>query len=248
MRTANPLLRADTFDLRAQSSQSSMTIMGTVNKTGFLVLLLFGCAMWAWNQFPVAGRAIPAGIYPWLVGAAIGAVVLALVTSFKKEIAFVTAPIYAACEGVLLGTISALFEARFPGIAIQAIGLTATTLLGLLLAYRSGLIKATENFKLGVTAATGAICLMYFLSWILRLFGVPMPFLHDSGILSIGISMVIVAVAALNLVLDFDFIEQGEANGAPKHMEWYAAFGLLVTLVWLYIETLRLLAKLQDRR
>lgn len=248
MRTANPLLRADTFDLRAQSSQSTMSIMGTVNKTAFLVLIVFGCAMWTWNEFPVTGRGINAGVYPWLIGASIGGLVLALVTSFKKEAAFVTAPLYAACEGVLLGAISALFEARFPGIAIQATGLTATTLIGLLLAYRSGLIKATENFKLGVTAATGAICLMYFLSWILRMFGVPMPFLHDSGLLSIGISMVIVAVAALNLVLDFDFIEQGQANGAPKHMEWYAAFGLLVTLVWLYIETLRLLAKLQDRR
>ena len=145
-----------------------------------------------------------------------------------------------------LGVVSALFEASFPGIAIQAVGLTAGTLFALLLAYRSGLIAATENFKLGVTAATGAIMLVYLVSWVLRMFGVSMPFLHDNGIVGIGISIVIVVVAALNLVLDFDFIEQGEEKKAPKYMEWYAAFGLLVTLVWLYLEMLRLLAKLRS--
>jgi uncharacterized YccA/Bax inhibitor family protein len=247
MRTANPLLRADTFDVRARSEQSTMTILGTVHKTGFLVLIVFAVAMWLWKEFPVRAGAIPAGLYPWLIGGAIGGLVTALVTSFKKEIAFVTAPLYAACEGLVLGGISALFDALYPGIAIQATGLTATTLLALLFAYRSGLIRATENFKLGVTAATGAIMLMYLASWILGMFGVPLPFLHGNGVLSIGISMVIVVIAALNLVLDFDFIEQGQEQGAPKHMEWYAAFGLLVTLVWLYIETIRLLAKLQSR-
>ncbi len=247
MRTANPILRADTFDLRAQTNQGTMTIMGTVNKTGFLVLIVFAFAMWVWKEYPVAGGRIAAGLYPWLIGGAIGGVVLALVTSFKKEAARFTAPLYAACEGIVLGAISALFDSIYPGIAIQATGITAATLLALLFAYRSGLIKATENFKLGVTAATGAIMLMYLVSWILGMFGVQMPFLHDNGILGIGISMVIVVIAALNLVLDFDFIEQGQANGAPKHMEWYAAFGLLVTLVWLYVETLRLLAKLQSR-
>jgi uncharacterized YccA/Bax inhibitor family protein len=247
MRTANPILRADTFDLRAGTTQSTMTIMGTVHRTALLVLIVLSSAIWIWHEFPIAGREIPAGLYPWMIGGAVGGLVLALVTSFKRDWARVTAPLYAACEGLFLGGISALFDKLHPGIAIQAIGLTATTLFALLLAYRSGLVKATENFRLGVTAATGAIMLMYLVSFVLRMFGVPMPFLHDSGLLSIGISMVIVVVAALNLVLDFDFIEQGQANGAPKHMEWYAAFGLLVTLVWLYIETLRLLAKLQSR-
>ncbi len=248
MRTSNPMLRADSFDLRAKAGQSTMTILGAVNKTTLLVLIVLVAAFAVWDQFPVTKAGMAPGLYPWLIGALIGGAVLALVTTFRPHVAFVTAPLYAACEGILLGTISAMFEARFPGIAIKATGLTATTLLALLLAYRSGLIRATENFKLGVTAATGAIALFYLATWILRMFGVPMPFLHDSGLLSIGISMGIVVVAALNLVLDFDFIEQGQANGAPKSMEWYAAFGLLVTLVWLYVETLRLLAKLQDRR
>ncbi len=247
MRTANPILRANTFDLRAAPNTTTMTIMGTVHKTAFLVLIVLGFAMWVWKEFPVVGGRIPAGLYPWLIGGVIGGLVMALVTRFKMDAARFTAPIYAACEGIVLGGISALFDSIYPGIAIQATGLTATTLLALLFAYRSGLIRATENFKLGVTAATGAVCLLYLASWLLGMFGIQMPLLHDNGILGIGISMVIVVIAALNLVLDFDFIEQGQAKGAPKHMEWYASFGLLVTLVWLYIETLRLLSKLQSR-
>lgn len=247
MRTANPILRADTFDLRAERDESKMTILGTVHKTGFLVLIVLGFALFVWKEFPVTSRGIPAGLYPWMVGGMIGGAVMALVTSFKKEFARFTAPLYAACEGVFLGAISALFDSIYPGIAIQATGITAATLLALLFAYRSGLIRATENFKLGITAATGGIFLMYLISWILGMFGVQMPFLHSNGLIGIGISMVIVVVAALNLVLDFDFIEQGQAKGAPKHMEWYAAFGLLVTLVWLYVEALRLLSKLQSR-
>ena len=245
MRTSNPLLRADTFDLRAATADATMTVLGTVHKTAFLVLIVLGTAMWSWQELAAQGGQ---AMYPWLIGALIGGAVLALVTHFKRTIAVVTAPLYAACEGVVLGAISAAFEARFPGIAIQATGLTATTLLALLFAYRSGLIRATENFKLGVAAATSGIFLFYLASWILRMFGIEMPFLHSSGLIGIGISLFIVLIAALNLVLDFDFIEQGEANRAPKHMEWYAAFGLLVTLVWLYLETLRLLAKLQSNR
>lgn len=244
MRTSNPLLQANTFDLRAEAGATSMTIMGTVHKTALLVLAVFGSAIWSWNKLGAEGGA---AVYPWLIGSVIGSLVLALVTHWKKHLAYLTAPAYALCEGVILGAISALFEQRFPGIAMQATGITATTLLGLLAAYRSGLIRATENFKLGVAAATSGIFLFYLASWILRMFGIEMPFLHSNGLVGIGISLFIVLIAALNLVLDFDFIEQGEANKAPKHMEWYAAFGLLVTLVWLYLETLRLLAKLQSR-
>jgi uncharacterized YccA/Bax inhibitor family protein len=245
MRTANPVLRSDTFDVRAATGAGTMTIMGTVNKTALLVLAVFGSAIWAWRKLLTEGGA---HVYPWLIGSLIAGGVLSLVTVFKKEIANLTAVPYALCEGVLLGAISAAMESRFPGIALQATGLTATTLLALLFAYRAGLIRATEKFRSGVLAATGGIFLLYLISFVLGLFGVHMPFLHDSGIVGIGISMVIVVVAALNLVLDFDFIERGQANGAPKYMEWYAAFGLLVTLVWLYLEILRLLAKLQDRR
>src|SRR5690606_6083896 len=145
------------------------------------------------------------------------------------------------------GGISAMFEVRFPGIVIQAVGLTFAVFAALLFAYKSGVIKATENFKLGVTAATGGILLFYLTTFILGLFGVNTAFMHDSSPLSIGISLVIVAVASLNLVMDFDFIESGADRGAPSHMEWYGAFGLTVTLVWLYLEMLRLLAKLQSR-
>ena len=184
-----------------------MTVMGAVHKTGFLVFLVFTSAYWAWQQFPPTGGAAAAGAYPWLIGSAIGGVVVGLVTGFQKHWAMITSPIYALLEGVFLGVVSALFEASFPGIAIQAVGLTAGTLFALLLAYRSGLIAATENFKLGVTAATGAIMLVYLVSWVLRMFGVSMPFLHDNGIVGIGIRpctgaiFVLVAAWRLDLLL-----------------------------------------------
>lgn len=185
---------------------------------------------------------------PFVWGGLIGGLVVALVTVFKKEWSPVTAPLYAVLEGLAIGAISAVFEQRFPGIVMQAVGLTFGTLAALLLAYRSGLVRATENFKLGVVAATGGIMLLYLVNIGMRLFGFEgMGFIHDSGWLGIGFSAVVVVVAALNLVLDFDFIEQGVEHGAPKYMEWYGAFGLLVTLVWLYLEILRLLAKLQSR-
>ena len=185
---------------------------------------------------------------PWIIGGAIGGFVVALITIFKKQWAAFTAPLYALLEGLFLGGFSAIFEAKYPGIVIQAVTLTFGTLFCLLLAYRSGLIKATENFKLGVVAATGGIALIYMATIFLGFFGVRMPFIHESGTIGIAFSLFVVVIAALNLVLDFDFIENGAARGAPKYMEWYAAFGLMVTLIWLYIEILRLLAKLRGRR
>ena len=190
----------------------------------------------------------PAAVMPWMIGGAIGGFVVALITVFKKTWSPITAPIYALLEGLFIGCISSTFEARYPGIVIQAVGLTFGTLFGLLVAYKTGIIKATENFKLGVVAATGGIALIYFVSIILGFLGIGVPFIHESGLLGIGFSLFVVVIAALNLVLDFDFIEHGAEQGAPKYMEWYAAFGLMVTLVWLYIEILRLLAKLRDRR
>jgi len=148
---------------------------------------------------------------------------------------------------LMLGGISSIFESMYPGIVIQAVALTFGTLFALLFAYKSGLIKATENFKLGVAAATGAIFMIYLATIVLGMFGVSIPFIHESGLIGIGFSLFVVTIAALNLVLDFDFIETGAETGAPKFMEWYAAFGLMVTLVWLYIEILRLLAKLRSR-
>lgn len=245
MRSANPALNDKTFQAFGSYAQSqAMSLQGTVNKTGILLFLVFVSAAWVWNMhFNDAG----ANINPWMIGGAIGGLVMGLITSFRPASAGITAPIYAVLEGLFLGGISAIFEARYPGIVIQAIGLTFGTMFSLLLAYKSGMIKATENFKLGVAAATGAIFLMYMVSMIMNLFGATMPFLHESSPLGIGISLVIVVVAALNLVLDFDFIENGAEQGAPKYMEWYGAFGLVVTLVWLYIEFLRLLSKLRSR-
>jgi uncharacterized YccA/Bax inhibitor family protein len=157
-------------------------------------------------------------------------------------------PVYAAFEGLLLGGISAMYEQRYEGIVINAVALTFGTLAALLLAYRAGLVRATENFKLGIFAATGGIALVYLISMVMGFFGRSIPYIHESGLIGIGFSLFVVTIAALNLVLDFDFIERGAELGAPRYMEWVGAFGLLVTLVWLYLEILRLLAKLQDRR
>ena len=222
-----------------------MTIQGTVNKTALLLLLVLFSSSWTWNLYFSAGD--PAVVMPWVFGGLIGGFIVALITVFKKQWAVLTAPIYSLLEGLALGGISAIFEARFPGIVIQAVGLTFGTLFCLLMAYKSGMIKVTENFKLGVVAATGAIALFYVVSLLLGMFGISIPFIHGSGIIGIGFSLFVVAIAALNLVLDFDFIENGAARGAPQYMEWYAAFGLIVTLVWLYIEILRLLSKLRSR-
>lgn len=238
MRTANPALNAKTFDVAGTGSQV-MTLQGTVSRTSMLLALLFAATMLTWNKAPSFGL---------LVGSLIGSIIFALITIFKKPAAPITAPLYAICEGVLLGAISTTFEARFPGIVFQAILLTFGTLGALLLAYTSRLIKPTENFKLGIVAATGGIAIFYLVAMILGFFGMQIPMIYSSGPVGIGFSAVVVVIAALNLVLDFDFIEQGAERGAPKYMEWYAAFGLVVTLVWLYLEILRLLSKLQSRR
>ena len=256
IRSGNPALKESTFlDLGSGSvvsrgAEGAMTLNGTVNKTGLLLLLSVLTAAFAWNQsiITVNGeeQVAPAVMF-YMIGGAIGGLILALATVFKKEWSPVTAPLYALVEGFFLGAISALYELRFEGIVFQAVVLTFGTLGALLFAYRSGLIRATENFKLGVVAATGGIALVYLVSIVLRLFGKDIPLIHESGIVGIGFSLFVVVIAALNLVLDFDFIESGVEQGAPKYMEWYGAFGLMVTLVWLYVEFLRLLAKLQSR-
>jgi len=248
MRTANPALNDKTFRNlpRVAVGEETMTINGTANKTGFLLLFVFLAASFTWGKLMETGD--PGSVLPWMIGGALGGFVVAIVTVFKPQWAGITAPLYAILEGLFLGGLSSLMEMQYPGIVIQAVALTFGTLLALLFAYRSGLIQATENFRLGVTAATGGIALIYLLTMGLGFFGINIPYIHESGLIGIGFSLFVVVIAALNLVLDFDFIENGAERGAPKFMEWYAAFGLLVTLVWLYIEILRLLAKLNNRR
>lgn len=251
MRTGNPALNNKTFEQfgnyyaeeYAGDRSHLMTLHGTATKTCILLLLAVGAAIFTWNQALVNPQA--AG--PFIMGGAIVGLIIAFVTVFKPVWSPVTAPLYAVAEGLCLGALSALINAQYPGIAFQAVCLTFGTLFALLLAYQTRLIRATENFKLGVFAATGGICLVYLISWVARLFGTGIPFIHEAGVIGIGFSLFVVVIAALNLVLDFDFIETGVEHGAPKYMEWYGAFGLLVTLVWLYIEILRLLSKLQSR-
>jgi len=240
MRSGNPVLRSDTFrQARPLATGDVMTIQGTVNKTGILLLLCIFSASLVWKN--------PVAFMPFMWLSIIGGFIVALVTVFNKQWAGVTSPIYAFVEGLFLGCISALMERQYPGIVIQAVGLTFGTLFCLLMAYKSRLIKPTENFRLGIVAATGGIALFYFISLIVGFFGIRMPLIHSSGPLGIVFSLFVVTIAALNLVLDYDFIEKGSEYGAPKYMEWYGAFGLMVTLIWLYIEILRLLAKTRRR-
>ncbi|HUX43326.1 MAG TPA: Bax inhibitor-1/YccA family protein [Terracidiphilus sp.] len=252
MKTSNPALSEKTFrDLAgsgfggAIDESVRMTLSGTVNRTGVLFVCALATAAWTWHLYSQSHDM--ALVSPLLMVGVFGGFILAMVTIFKKEWSPVTAPIYALLEGLFLGGISALFNVRYPGIALQAIGLTFGTLFVLLLAYSSGMIRVTQKFRLGVIAATGGIMVFYFAEMILGFFGFHFTSINGSGIIGIGFSLFVCAIAALNLVLDFDFIEQGVKYGAPKYMEWYGAFGIMVTMVWLYLEILRLLSKINQR-
>lgn len=247
MKTSNPALKRMTATLAGQVRDASdvMTLQGTVNKTGFLLILLAIPATFTWNMF----RSDPTGAaLPIALAALIGGFVVALVTIFNMTWAPFTAPLYAILEGLCLGAISAVFETAYHGIAIEAVGLTFGVLLAMLIAYTSGLIRPSENFKLGIVAATGGIALLYVATMALGFFGVQIPYIYGNGPIGIAFSLFVVGLAALNLVLDFDLIETAVTSGAPKYMEWYGAFGILVTLIWLYLEMLRLLSKLSSRR
>lgn len=214
-----------------------MTLDGAVNKTGILLALCFSGAFVGWN-FPAL--AIPCALLGF---------VLAMVTIFRSpEKVASTAPFYAIAQGIFLGGVTMMFEGMYPGIAVQALGLTFGITVSLLFCYKSGLIKPTENFKLMIVSATAGIAILYLVSFIMSMFGSPISFIHSNGLMGIGFSVFVVGIAALNLVLDFDFIEEGAEVGLPKYMEWYGAFSLMVTLVWLYLEILRLLAKIASRR
>ncbi|MCD6134762.1 MAG: Bax inhibitor-1/YccA family protein [Candidatus Omnitrophica bacterium] len=244
MRSGNPMLRESIF-AEAKTLGGRMSIEGVVNKTGVLISLVLLAAAWVWSRFMTAGIEAISG---YMILGVIGGFILAMIVSFRPTSARTLAWIYALMEGLFLGGISAMFEARYPGLVMQAVMLTFGVFFSLLFAYKAKIIRASAKFRMGVVAATGGIALFYFAAMILGFFHVNIPFLYSASPLGIGFSIFVVIIAALNLVLDFDFIEQAAREGAPQYMEWYAAFGLVVTLVWLYIEILRLLAKLNERR
>lgn len=252
-KAGNPVISAKTFEKVQGAEGEVMTVRGTVNKFGFLFIMVLAGASFTWDIFYKTGNAeIGAeNVAPWMWGSMIGGFVLALVITFKKSWAPYLALGYALLEGLFLGGISAFFDYAFrdsyPGIIMQAVLLTLGTTGGMFLLYHFGIIRATNTFKKVIISATMGIAFFYLIAMVLRMFGVEMPYLHDNSMIGIGISLFIVAIAALNLILDFDMIEQGAAAGAPKYFEWYSAFGLLVTLVWLYLEILRLLSKLASR-
>lgn len=262
IRTANPALNAKSFgnfDLTRAAPRNVMTLQGAVNKTTILLVLLIAAAALVWHRIAQAAVGLPdpqaalgamaSAAQPWLWGGLIVGLILALVTIFAPKVSPFTAPLYALAEGAFIGAISVVVDVQFPDtpLAAQAAGCTFGVLAIMLVLYTTRILRPTRKFVFGVVAATGGVFLFYLVSILLGFFGVNVGFLHDSSPLSIGISGVIVVIAALNLILDFGFIEDQAARGAPKYMEWYAAFGLLVTLVWLYLEILRLLAKLQRR-
>ena len=242
IRSGNPALRKKTFENLTTTSDGVMTLDGTVNKTAISMGILLLAAYYTYSN----------AIMDYIIIGFIGGFILAIVTIFKKEWSPITVPIYALLEGLALGGISKIYADAFePGIVPQAIMLTLGILFALLFAYKTKIIKATENFKLGIFAATAGIAIVYLISFLMSIFGgggLPVMDPTNSSMLSIGFSLFVVVIASLNLVMDFDFIEEGAANGAPKYMEWYGAFGLLVTLIWLYLEILRLLAKLSSRK
>jgi uncharacterized YccA/Bax inhibitor family protein len=248
---SNPVLSEKIFRREASLDASgTMTVKGTALKSIVLALIVFAGAAYTWKIFNESIN--PSSIQPWMWGGLIGGFVIAMIISFKPNFAQYLAPVYAVLEGLFLGAISAMFNAAFaetaPGIVMNAVLLTMMTAFVMFLLYRSRLIKVNEKFTKIITAAVGAVALYYIVNIILSLFGVNLVMLHNSGPLSIGISLVIVGVAAFSLMMDFNFIERASEAGAPKYMEWYGAFGLMVTLIWLYLEILKLLAKFAGSR
>lgn len=247
VRTGNPGLNDKTFASlpRTAFGDERMTLQGTVNKSFLMLVVLLAGAFWTWSQYLTTNNPATVAL-PMTVGVIAG-FVLALIISFRMTTAPYLALPYAACEGLFLGGISAELERRYPGVAIQAVGLTFGVLAAMLIGYKTGLIRVTQRFRAIVFGATMAVVLLYVVSMVLHLFHVATPFLYGSSTLSLGLSLVIIAIAALNLALDFDLIDNGVSQGAPRFMEWYCAFGLLVTLVWLYLEILRFLGNARQR-
>lgn len=235
VQTDNPVLREGYFD---RAAADSMSVEGVINRSFLMLALLVAAAIPAWQ--------VTSGQWMIIIGGALIGLGLAMATIFMPDYAFVTAPLYAIAEGALLGAFTSIMEAEYPGIAVQALLLTTGVFFVMLTLYRSGTIVVTDRLRSGIMAATGAIFLVYVISFVGQLFlGASIPFIHSAGPIGIIFSLVVVGVAAFNLLLDFDFIERMTKKGADKKYEWMGAFGLIVTLVWLYIEILILLSKLR---
>lgn len=250
-KSGNPTLTQKIFDKSHSHEadiQGTMSVRGTINKFGFMMLMVIAGASFTWH-LNEEGRQSQMFIFT-MVGA-FGGVICGFVIAFKKNWAQYIAPLYGLLEGLFIGGISAFFNEAFsknyPGLVLQAVGLTFGVAIAMFLLYNFRIIKATEKFKSVIISATVGIAIFYGLTMLLRLFNITIPFMYDGSLLGIGISLFVVAIAALNLILDFDMIEQGAEQGAPKYMEWYGAFGLLVTIVWLYIEILKLLSRFAKR-
>jgi uncharacterized YccA/Bax inhibitor family protein len=247
-KSGNPTLTEKAFKTKEYIDISnSMTVRGTLNKFGFMLLMLLGTAFYSWKEYATGGN-----VQPLILGGAIGGLIIALVIMFKKEWSPYLAPLYALLEGLFIGAISAYYNEAFagkmPNIIMNAVGLTFGTAIAMYFLYSFKIIQATEKFKAIIFTATAGIAIFYVIALVLRMFGIQMAFLHEGSLMGIGFSLVVVAIAALNLILDFDMMEKGAAAGAPKYMEWFGAFGLMVTIVWLYLEILRLLSKLSSRK
>lgn len=249
-KSGNPTLSekrfSDTILADVVTHENTMTVRGTLNKFGFLFLMVMGTAFYSWKEFAGGGN-----VQPLILVGAIGGLIVAIAMMFKKEWAPWLAPAYALLEGLFVGAISAYYNFAFaekaPGIVINAVGLTFGTAIAMYLLYSFKIIKATEKFRAIIITATAGIAIFYLIAWVLSFIGIQIPFLHEGSALGIGFSVFVVALAAMNLILDFDMIERGSELGAPKYMEWYGAFGLLVTIVWLYLEILRLLSKISKK-
>ncbi len=246
-KAGNPAFNEKTLSkISLETNEELMTVNGAVKKFGLMLIMVLGAASFTWAAYYQG-----ANVVPWAMGASIGGFIVALIIIFKQSWAPYLALGYALLQGLFLGAISAVFDHAFreayPGIIIQAVLLTFGVAIGMFALYYFRIVQATATFKKVVIGATIGIALFYLIAMIMRLFGTEMPLLHDNGWAGIGISVFVVIIAALNLVLDFDLIEQGATHGAPKYFEWYCAFGLMVTLIWLYLEILRLLSKLASR-
>ncbi len=235
-RSSNPIINKERIDKMHIDTlgQETMTIQGAIDKTLILFAILLLTASFSFVQ----GQPVLT-----LVGA-IGGLIVVLISVFKQDKSSFLAPLYAGLEGLFVGGISAMYAYAYNGIIMQAVLLTLSIMVVMLIIYRTRIIKVTDKFRMGVVMATGGIFLVYVTSFVLSFFGINVPYLHEGGMLGIGISLVIIAIAAFNLLLDFDNFERGAEHGFPKYMEWFFAMGLLITLVWLYVEILRLLSKL----